>query len=572
MFVGAVVLDYVSPCRASSSTRDKLLYMVHSWDELMTELEVVHWVDFGTFGGPGGPGRGPPLAEPEWLGTAFFALIVLSFIPGPWQVDPTLCISVATRNCDFSDRDFALKLTSMAKVLGTALALLGFVEAQQPRDDIQKAFDEFLKDFQKDYDDIEKQARFAAFAKNFEYIAEENAKGYSYKLGLNEFSDMTMDEFRMSKLGLAGAPPGLPLPSLGTHQVGNSTAPTSVDWRGKAVTPVKNQKQCGSCWAFSTTGALEGAWAIATGKLVSLSEQQLVDCSKKYGNQGCSGGLMDNAFKYEDTAERPRLARGSSDFRAVNADVKVDDEQALMDAVSKQPVSVAIEADQMAFQMYKSLALQAATDRRLKHLPACLPGCLTRSGVLTKTCGTKLDHGVLVVGYGTEDGKDYWLVKNSWGSTWGMEGFVKLERGKPGPGERLLRQRRGPFELREPSPSPPSPAPPTPSKSHYEKPPCQSDEAQAEVEGAGGTVCAPHCDSGSCPTDTPEGTTAKPMCILQDSSSGSKYCALACILGGCPEGSKCVHLSSLLGICIYPDAEATSKKMSLAVDSTEISI
>ncbi|CAE7211553.1 CEP2 [Symbiodinium necroappetens] len=430
----------------------------------------------------------------------------------------------------------------MAKVLGTALALLGFVEAQQPRDDVQKAFDQFLKDFQKDYDDIEKQARFAAFAKNFEYIAEENAKGYSYKLGLNEFSDMTMDEFKMSKLGLA-PPVWGSLPSLGTHQVGNSTAPTSVDWRGKAVTPVKNQKQCGSCWAFSTTGALEGAWAIATGKLVSLSEQQLVDCSKKFGNQGCSGGLMDNGFKYEEQA--PVCTEDSYPYLAKNGickasgctvgipahgvtgykDVKVDDEQALMDAVSKQPVSVAIEADQMAFQMYKS-------------------------GVLTKTCGTKLDHGVLVVGYGTEDGTDYWLVKNSWGSTWGMDGFVKLERGKPGPGECGIKSQAsypvvsgkpGP----SPSPSPPSPPSPTPSKSHYEKPPCQSDEAQAEVEGAGGSVCAPHCDSGSCPSDTPEGTTAKPMCILQDSSSGSKYCAsaaesaLACILGGCPEGSKC---------------------------------
>lgn len=151
---------------------------------------------------------------------------------------------------------------------------------------------------------------------------------------------------------------------------------------------------------------MEGAWAIATGKLVSLSEQQLVDCSKKFGNEGCSGGLMDNGFKYEEQA--PVCTEDSYPYTAKNGickasgctvgipahgvksyvDVKVDDEQSLMDAVAKQPVSVAIEADQMAFQLYKS-------------------------GVLTKTCGTKLDHGVLVVGYGTEDGTDYWLVRCS---------------------------------------------------------------------------------------------------------------------------------------------------------------
>ena len=139
---------------------------------------------------------------------------------------------------------------------------------------------------------------------------------------------------------------------------------------------------------------------------MSLSEQQLVDCSKKFGNEGCSGGLMDNGFKYEEQA--PVCTEDSYPYTAKNGickasgctvgipahgvksyvDVKVDDEQSLMDAVAKQPVSVAIEADQMAFQLYKS-------------------------GVLTKTCGTKLDHGVLVVGYGTEDGTDYWLVRCS---------------------------------------------------------------------------------------------------------------------------------------------------------------
>ncbi|CAK9041756.1 Senescence-specific cysteine protease SAG39 (Cysteine proteinase SAG39) (Protein SENESCENCE-ASSOCIATED GENE 39), partial [Durusdinium trenchii] len=289
-----------------------------------------------------------------------------------------------------------------------------FAYAQKPRADVQNAYEQFLKDFGKHYDEVEKQARFVAFAENYEYIERENAQGHSYKLGLNEFSDMSMDEFKMSKLGMR-----LPsesesvwgnIPSGGMHKVSNSTLPKSVDWRSKAVTPVKNQQQCGSCWAFSTTGALEGAWAIATGKLVSLSEQQLVDCSKKFGNQGCSGGLMDNGFKYEEQAAvcteesypytaKNGICKASGCTVGIPAhgvksyvDVKVDDENALMDAVAKQPVSVAIEADQMAFQLYKS-------------------------GVLTKTCGTKLDHGVLVVGYGTEDGTDYWLVKNSWGAT-----------------------------------------------------------------------------------------------------------------------------------------------------------
>ena len=142
----------------------------------------------------------------------------------------------------------------MAKAFGIAcLGALGFAGAQEPRTDIQKAFDQFLSDFGKDYGDVEKQARFGAFADNYEYIQQENAKGHSYKLGLNEFSDMTLDEFKMNKLGLK-----LPesvwgsLPSLGTHHVGNATLPSSVDWRNKAVTPVKNQQQCGACWAFST--------------------------------------------------------------------------------------------------------------------------------------------------------------------------------------------------------------------------------------------------------------------------------------------------------------------------------
>merc|ERR1719436_670527 len=165
------------------------------------------------------------------------------------------------------------------------------------------AFDNFIQEFGKIYDEAEKEVRFAAFAANYAYIQAENAKGRSYKLGINQFADMTPDEFSMSAFGLRPRETKRwgTLPSLGKHVRGNATLPTSVDWREKgAVTQVKNQAQCGACWAFSTTGALEGAWQIASGSLVTLSEQQLVDCSRKEGNLGCKGGMMDGGFKYEE--------------------------------------------------------------------------------------------------------------------------------------------------------------------------------------------------------------------------------------------------------------------------------
>jgi C1A family cysteine protease len=288
-------------------------------------------------------------------------------------------------------------------------------------------WNDFKEKFSKSYTPDDEAKRFEVFKANVDYMNEVNASGQSFKLDVNQFSDLTAAEFGEGRAGLKPRLPYGDLPYLGRHTYSGATLPASVDWTTKgAVTPVKNQGQCGSCWSFSTSGALEGAHQIATGKLVSLSEQQFVDCDKV--DSGCNGGLMDNAFKYAE--ENALCTEDSYKYTATGGtckassctvgipkggvtgfkDVDKDDENALMEAVSKGPVSIAIEADRSIFQSY-------------------------RSGILSGLCGSSLDHGVLVVGYGNDGGKDYWKVKNSWGETYGEDGYVRLLRGKPGAGE-----------------------------------------------------------------------------------------------------------------------------------------
>ena len=200
-----------------------------------------------------------------------------------------------------------------------------------------------------------------------------------------------------------------------------SIVPFKVDWRDKnVVTHVKNQGQCGSCWAFSTIGALEGAYAIKYDKLREFSEEQLVSCDTEDG--GCGGGLMDNAFDWIgknggvcNESSFPYTSGGPCSTNCtIDPDTNVTNhvdvnqsQKSLEKAVSKQPVSIAIEADQLAFQSYQG-------------------------GVITGDCGQQLDHGVLLVGYGYDRDLDldYWLIKNSWGTDWGEEGYVRIQRGK----------------------------------------------------------------------------------------------------------------------------------------------
>jgi len=414
----------------------------------------------------------------------------------------------------------------------------------------------------KSYDTPELEAKaMAAFSSNEKIITEHNAKNLSYTLGHNKFSDMTWEEFRaahMSELFLNKVPKNVQR----VHIRSDIQTADAVDWVSKgAVTPVKDQARCGSCWAFSTTGSVEGAYQIATGKLVSLSEENLVQCDHN-GDQGCNGGLMDNAFEWIEQhgicteADYPYTSGGGVTGTCVQGcapavtvtgfkDVPKGDEAALKDALDIGPVSIAIEADKSAFQLYKS-------------------GVLDNSA-----CGTKLDHGVLIVGYGTDASlsKDYWKVKNSWGASWGESGYIRMVRDKNQCG--LANSASYPTGAKAAGPSPPSPSPPSPpaGKTHYGDPKdgCLTDEVEISIQGVTGDVCSPSCGIlKKCPTDVPAGVTAAPQCALQDASSGKSYCALICSPTAeikdqkaadaqCGNNASCKSVQFGVGLCTYDD-------------------
>ncbi|XP_029042333.2 procathepsin L [Osmia bicornis bicornis] len=283
--------------------------------------------------------------------------------------------------------------------------------------------------------DVEERFRMKIYMDNKHKIAKHNGnyemKKVSYKLKMNKYGDMLHHEFvnvlngfnksintqlRSERLPVGAA----------FIEPANVELPRSVDWRERgAVTPIKDQGHCGSCWSFSATGALEGQHFRQKGVLVSLSEQNLIDCSAKYGNNGCNGGLMDQAFQYikdnkgldteitypyegeDDKCRYNARNTGASDIGYT--DIPEGDEKKLKAAVATVgPISVAIDASHQSFQFYSE---------GVYYEPEC--------------SSEELDHGVLIVGYGTDDnGQDYWLVKNSWGESWGDKGYIKMARNK----------------------------------------------------------------------------------------------------------------------------------------------
>jgi C1A family cysteine protease len=294
-----------------------------------------------------------------------------------------------------------------------------------------KLFQSWLQHFNKNYkNEEEKLHRFQVWLHNLDRISKHNSESKSFKMKLNQFGDLSEEEFEqyVNKGGYKKkqtTPKRNLLSKTKTTTTTTTTktpvVPTSVDWvaSGK-VTPVKDQGQCGSCWTFSTTGATECRVAIKTGVLNSLSEQQLVDCcNSNYGNyysQGCEGGDYEDGFAFVKAngglcseAEYPYLAYDVGtcytcttlyDTLTSQVAVTINNPTALEVAVSTGCVSVSIEADSSSFQFYSS-------------------------GIFDDTtCGTSLDHAVLVVGYYNAGSASYWKIKNSWGTDWGENGYI----------------------------------------------------------------------------------------------------------------------------------------------------
>jgi C1A family cysteine protease len=296
-----------------------------------------------------------------------------------------------------------MKSFILASVAASAMAL----------SEIESAFLGYITQFGKSYSSVaEYEMRLRNFAVKHAVIEAHNETGEAYKLGHNKMSDWSEEEYN----SILTYQPGLHNVTATFDEV---AASTPVDWRQSAcLQPIQDQGQCGSCWAFSSVASLESAYCIANNNtLLKLSEQQLVDCVKLCF--GCNGGNASLSFHYYkdhlamSEASYPYTAMdGTCNYNASSATVvqdtgytavTKDSPDAMKAALANQPLSVAIQANQLSFQLYSS-------------------------GVFTNTnCGTNLDHATNVVGWGNNGTMDYWIMRNSWGTSWGMAGYMELE-------------------------------------------------------------------------------------------------------------------------------------------------
>jgi len=298
------------------------------------------------------------------------------------------------------------------------IALLGVALCSDIMDrEVTLAFGQFMNQHHRKYDTIEEtMRRYAIFAKNYRIIEEHNAQDLGFTLGVNQFSDLTPEEIK--EKFLIKTTNSFDNPCRIAHVKGK--VDPVVDWRkAGAVNPMRNQGSCGSCWAFSTIGALEGLYKIKKGTLEMFSEQELVDCSRSYGNEGCNGGWMSWAFEYikdkgiSKRSEYPYTGRDGTCKKKSNSfqiagcvNITAEDNDMLLEGLNLVPVSVAVSANNAQFMNY-------------------------RSGIIKTGCGApnnELDHGITLVGAGVENSVNFWIVRNSWGTGWGEAGYARILR------------------------------------------------------------------------------------------------------------------------------------------------
>eukprot|EP01100_Stratorugosa_tubuloviscum_P012556 TRINITY_DN59_c0_g1_i1.p1 TRINITY_DN59_c0_g1~~TRINITY_DN59_c0_g1_i1.p1 ORF type:complete len:344 (-),score=184.15 TRINITY_DN59_c0_g1_i1:123-1154(-) len=324
-------------------------------------------------------------------------------------------------------------MNQLKTILSIALiflvCIISITNAAKSEQEYQSIFRRWMVENKRVYSNVEEvRKRFSIFKQTIDYVENWNVDEKGFTIGINKFADRTEQEVKQMLNGYISGPRNET--QIEQQQESIVTAlPTTVDWRQKgAVTAVKDQGQCGSCWSFSTTGSIEGQLGVANpSSMVGLSEQELVDCSKN-GNLGCNGGNVNNAFKWIETNKiesesaypyvsgKTKTAgtcdkdkAGRTPVATITSYVSVARSESSLQQASATigPISVAIDASHRSFQTYTG---------GVYYEPAC--------------SSTNLDHAVLVVGYGTMSGQDYWLVKNSWGTSWGVQGYIYMARNR----------------------------------------------------------------------------------------------------------------------------------------------
>jgi cathepsin F len=306
------------------------------------------------------------------------------------------------------------------------LATLAFFASASA--DVHAQFEYFKQKHGKTYTGDEHAKRLSIYTANLEKIKDLNKRSKTAVFGETKFADLTRDEFAASVLSPMTA---VRDESRVAPDIDVSDLPKEVDWRTKGVvTPIKNQGACGSCWAFSAIGNIEGQWALANHTLTQFSEQNLVDCDHecmqydggKSCDAGCNGGLQPNAYNYvikaggiDTESDYPYAGvNGQCQFKKQNIGASIknwtmiskDEKQIAAQLNARGPLAIAADAVEWQFYIF---------------------------GIFDLPCGSSLDHGILIVGYGSGESiigeQDYWIIKNSWGEGWGEHGYMRLHRG-----------------------------------------------------------------------------------------------------------------------------------------------